>query len=151
MVLAADHTPDAGFCAVVSRVTGQPCCPDPCDSACDVPMAPEDVFAALGLSYQVPQPEQACLDADSLRDQIVNGRRPVQLFWEFTDGRSGAHVGLVTGYDPGSGTFCLCDPWLGPSWVGYDYLVAYGGQGQWTKTYYAIAPTAGSASPAQPR
>lgn len=125
MVLTADGKPTS-LLGAAEEVQG------------DTVNQPQDPLWALERCKLNVQACDAPLTAQSLQEQVVNGRRPAEIYWEYTDGRGGGHVALVIGYASDSETFCLCDPWLGPGWVSYEYLMSYNNVAAWMKSFYLI-------------
>lgn len=137
MVLRANHG-DQGLLDVASAVTGKPCSADPRHSDCNEPVDPVVAWTYYHAPYSVPVPQQGPIDAGALTDQIVNGRKPVQVFWTYSGGGGTGHVLLVGGWDQASATFGLYDPLRKPQWLDYSYIESAGGVGWWSRTFYAI-------------
>lgn len=136
----------AACCAMIMTANGTPTNVEGAaalvlgDPPGDNPEKPGDTLTDVGLDWkQKPNGVGAPLSENSLRQWIVDGRRPVEVLWIYTDGSGTGHVALVTGYDPdGDGSWRVLDPLQDRGWVSYDYLTSYNGQARWDNTFYAI-------------
>jgi hypothetical protein len=136
MILTADGSPTTLYDAA-KAVLGDP--------PPDDPIYPSEALTRVGLSWKQPPGDGgAPLSRNSLREQVVDGRKPAELYWEYEDGTG--HVGLVTGFDPLRQTWCLLDPLDGKGWISYDLLLTYKGAASWQNTFYAIGASLGHSS-----
>jgi hypothetical protein len=129
MLLTADGTPTT-LTGAASKVLG--------GSVRDIAVKPGDALSKVGLQYTSPPGDGgAPLSAAFLTSQIVNVRKPVEVYWVYRRDPSSGHVGLVTGFDPSTGKYRLLDPLTQEMWVVYDYLYHYNGTDSWDSAYWS--------------
>jgi hypothetical protein len=145
MLLNANGKGPVGVTDVASRITGRVCDGDPSSAPCNQGEDPGDVLTHAPLNFSEPSPQGPIFD-HNITDQIVNGHQPIEVFWQYLADASSGHVALIVGYDETSGTWCVFDPLVGPSWQDYEYFAHYGGTANWTRTYYAIGGALGTHS-----
>ena len=106
---------------------------------CNIGQDPGTVLSKCNVSYKTPPMGARALTSASMKEQLIDGAKPIMVWWQYKYGAGSGHVGLVTGYDPAGDTWCLLDPWVGIDWVKYDYLLDYGGAAAyWYQTYFNI-------------
>lgn len=109
-------------------------CAIPGQTGLDQPLWPDcALFELIGLA---PTRMPGCLDEASLVQEIQVNRRPVLLYLEWA-GIPLAHMVLLAGYDPGTGSFLVLDPAVGPGTKGYNDLSTIDG-GSWSMTFYNV-------------
>jgi len=135
MILTADAKPTTLYEAA-TKVLG--------DAPDDEPVEPGEALTRAGLHWlQPPGDGGAPLTAKSLREQVIDGRKPAELYWQYNDDSKTGHVGLVSGYDSDTQTWRLLDPLHDQGWVTYDFLLTYNGAARWENTFYAIGESLG--------
>ena len=122
--------------ALAEQITGHVC--EGRGSRCDQAQYPDQALTASRVRFQVAGGGQGAFSPGAIDGQIANARKPIEIFWVYSDSRKGGPVALISGCDPATQSWAVLDPYLGPGWCKYSHLAYYTGGATWTATYYGL-------------
>ena len=128
------------LCGLSSQMFGAQCAQDCSSSQCDQACWPDETLANFKVDFRR---KDSPLTLGNVMWEI-NAQRPVAAIieWDASGTDQGRHMVLVTGYFSNSDVFVL-DPLNGKGRVGFDYVAAGYNEGEWTESYYNLAPLHG--------